>query len=796
MKEFLDKLDDYILVVNNKGLIKYCNEALLNKLNYTIEEIEEISIYNLFANDVSIKGFIEEETLYEVISKQKQKIKVLVRGYWQNINSENLVFLVFKERFDSEDILKKALDRISFKIWIKDLNGRYRYVNKIFAQSLGVKKEDMIGKLTSDFFKGDNLKNIMDNDKLVITTKKQNLKEECIVDNGVKRWNRTHFIPILNKVGEVEYISGFSKDITLTKNLESQIVYRHNKLSTVKNDIYNNDILESKRLLNIDSELISFLNADSISIWLYDDDNEKLIPFLKVGLSDETLANIDEVHVNREKFYSDMHTGEFGKIQEINNIQSFIDKRVRTEKYLKYYGVYKVEFDNEILGLLCLGYRELNLNKQINNDYINFLCNQIATLIKKEKLSLQLKHEFENRKKLERELQNFLEIAADLMAIIDKDSRFIKVNGRWNKILGWEEEELLKMNYASVIHEDDLEDVIIKANSLKYKVGYKDKNFEHRFKCKDGKIKWISWNGKYNPDKNQYMVTGKDITQQKIAENRNEFFEKALQLESIKNEFFANISHEFKTPLNIILATIQLINTYISNEKITVADDVDLDKYIKSIKQNSYRLLRLANNLIDMTKIDSGYYKINLENHNIVNIIEDITLSVASYIENKGIKLTFDTDIEEKIIACDPDKIERIMLNLLSNATKYTNKNGKIDVDLTSDEEFIVVSIKDSGIGIPKEKVGAIFNRFVQVDSSLTRKCEGSGIGLSLVKSLIEMHGGEINVYSEQGIGTEFILKLPVKTIDNSAEEKIITTNAINKVEKCNIEFSDIYDIH
>lgn len=218
--------------------------------------------------------------------------------------------------------------------------------------------------------------------------------------------------------------------------MESQIVYRHNKLSTVKNDIYNNDILESKRLLNIDSELISFLNADSISIWLYDDDNEKLIPFLKVGLSDETLANIDEVHVNREKFYSDMHTGEFGKIQEINNIQSFIDKRVRTEKYLKYYGVYKVEFDNEILGLLCLGYRELNLNKQINNDYINFLCNQIATLIKKEKLSLQLKHEFENRKKLERELQNFLEIAADLMAIIDKDSRFIKVNGRWNKILG------------------------------------------------------------------------------------------------------------------------------------------------------------------------------------------------------------------------------------------------------------------------------------------------------------------------------------------------------------------------
>jgi len=195
-----------------------------------------------------------------------------------------------------------------------------------------------------------------------------------------------------------------------------------------------------------------------------------------------------------------------------------------------------------------------------------------------------------------------------------------------------------------------------------------------------------------------------------------------------------------------------------------------------------------------MTRIDNGYYELKLGNHDIVNVVEEITLSVAQYTEGKGIELIFDTNCEEHIIACDPEKIERILLNLLSNSIKYTKENGSIRVNLDVNEDNINVSVKDDGEGISKSKLPIIFDRFVQGDSTLTRTCEGSGIGLSLVKSLVEMHDGKINVNSEEGIGTNFEFYLPNKTTtypEDKLNRSYISEN--NRIEMCNIEFSDIY---
>lgn len=165
------------------------------------------------------------------------------------------------------------------------------------------------------------------------------------------------------------------------------------------------------------------------------------------------------------------------------------------------------------------------------------------------------------------------------------------------------------------------------------------------------------------------------------------------------------------------------------------------------MKQNSYRLLRLVNNLIDISRIDIGYYNLQPSNYNIVKVIEDITLSIAEYVKHKKINLIFNTDVEEITLACDPDKIERVMLNLLSNAIKYTDDNGDIYVSLNKVNEDVVVSVKDSGVGIPNDKLELIFDRFGQANDILSRRCEGSGIGLSIVKSIVEMHGGKIEVF-------------------------------------------------
>ena len=272
--------------------------------------------------------------------------------------------------------------------------------------------------------------------------------------------------------------------------------------------------------------------------------------------------------------------------------------------------------------------------------------------------------------------------------------------------------------------------------------------------------------------------------------------EKTSEYDKIKTEFLSNISHELRTPLNILLSSLQVLDMYASNEENSPSEKIK--NYYKIMKQNCYRLLRLINNFLDVTKIESGFYKVDCKNNDIVSIVEEITLSVVDYLGNKAIDLIFDTEIEEKIINCDEDKIERIILNLLSNAIKYTEPGGKIKVTIYDRIKNIIISVKDTGIGIPKNKLKEIFDRFAQVDNMLTRNNEGTGIGLSLVKYLVEMQGGKIEVKSKYGEGTEFLIYFPViegeiaYQIDMELNKQYVTTKDKN-IEKLNIEFSDIY---
>lgn len=277
-----------------------------------------------------------------------------------------------------------------------------------------------------------------------------------------------------------------------------------------------------------------------------------------------------------------------------------------------------------------------------------------------------------------------------------------------------------------------------------------------------------------------------------IAENKM-LIDETMRYDKLKTEFFSNISHELKTPLNIIFSTIQLIDYYNKND-IEINKDM-LDKHSKIIKQNSYRLIKLVNNIIDMARLDSGYLKTEFINKNIVEVVEDITMSTVSYVESKGRSIIFDTDIEEKIMAIDPEKMERIILNLISNAVKFTEPGDKIEVSIKELWDGIEIDVSDTGKGIPKNKLDIIFERFRQVDKLYSRAHEGSGIGLSLVKSLVQVHGGSINVKSEINKGTNFQIMLPNRKIeeDNVCDKKDGLSFEVN-VEKINIEFSDIYE--
>ena len=272
-------------------------------------------------------------------------------------------------------------------------------------------------------------------------------------------------------------------------------------------------------------------------------------------------------------------------------------------------------------------------------------------------------------------------------------------------------------------------------------------------------------------------------------------YKEIKEIEKAKSQFFANLSHEIKTPINIIYSCIQLLEVNKINGEKALSDAYN--KYDNTLKQNCYRLLRLVNNLVDMTKIDSGYMKLIFINCEIVSLVEDITLSIIPYVESKNINIVFDTYIEELEIRCDPESMERVILSLLSSAIKFTNNDGNISVIVEADDKYVFIRVKDDGIGISKDIREDIFNRFVQEDKSLNRKNEGSGIGLALVKSLVELHDGEVYL-EDVSEGSEFVVKLPNIKINEEVNNhnRVMDVESKPLVQKINIEFSDIYELY
>ena len=251
----------------------------------------------------------------------------------------------------------------------------------------------------------------------------------------------------------------------------------------------------------------------------------------------------------------------------------------------------------------------------------------------------------------------------------------------------------------------------------------------------------------------------------------------------LKSHFISNISHELKTPITVIMSVIQLV-------KIKNKEDYN-NKNIQIIDNNCKRLLRLINNIIDMEKFDANELKLDLKNINIVNLIDDIVESIEPYAKSKDLNIVFDPHCEELYMAIDYPKIERVVLNLLSNAIKFSYNSGLIYITLYKDNDNnVVISFKDYGTGINEKNLQCIFDRFTQVDNTMTRVNEGSGIGLSIARSFVTLHKGTIDVKSKENEGSEFIVKIPIKLID---EKNILTHNREILDYNAKTELSDIY---
>ena len=265
------------------------------------------------------------------------------------------------------------------------------------------------------------------------------------------------------------------------------------------------------------------------------------------------------------------------------------------------------------------------------------------------------------------------------------------------------------------------------------------------------------------------------------------------ELNAVKTKLYTNITHEFRTPLTIILGMADQLA--VGSKQLAVGSiqsfGSKLENGLKMVKHNANQLLRLVNQMLDLSKLEAGHLQLNLQQGDIISYLAYLTESFHSYAAGKDIDLNFKSDMETFRMDYDSERLRNVVSNLLSNAIKFTPEGREVYIHLLAGEEDLTsqqksgknlsnlkLIVSDTGIGISLEKLPNIFDRFYQVDDSHTRKGEGTGIGLTLTKELVKLMGGEITVKSEVGKGTEFIVTLP---ITRKAEKQVIQAPAGDK---------------
>jgi DNA-binding response OmpR family regulator/two-component sensor histidine kinase len=263
--------------------------------------------------------------------------------------------------------------------------------------------------------------------------------------------------------------------------------------------------------------------------------------------------------------------------------------------------------------------------------------------------------------------------------------------------------------------------------------------------------------------------------------------ERLKELDTVKSNFFSNVTHEFRTPLTLILGHLDQVIP-------TIADD-RAKKELIVVKRNAKLLEKLINQLLDIAKIEADRMDLDLRKGNIIPFVNEIQKSFQSLADRKGVGLVFNAENDQVIMDFDPDKVELIFFNLLSNAFKFTD-NGKVSLEISKAQkdgkDFCKIVVQDTGIGIVEEQISKVFDRFYQSENSRWRKNKGTGIGLALVKDLVGLHEGTIDLKSISGVGTEIIILLPIEQIayaSSNTEMEIPALDAIDPDLEISLDF-------
>jgi len=384
-----------------------------------------------------------------------------------------------------------------------------------------------------------------------------------------------------------------------------------------------------------------------------------------------------------------------------------------------------------------------------------------------------------------------VEDGSDIIFVVDYTGRIRYHNASALQILGYRSKSLIGKNFFDYVLPDTVNDIKAKFKQSQ-KRAYTEK-VEFQFLCKDQTFRFLEFNAinlKHKEGLDGFILDCRDITQRKNNE------EELLRLQKAKEQFLANISHEIRTPINGIAGMANLLSLNPSPD--------EREMYLNAIKHSAENLKVIINDILDLTAIESGKLKFEKIAFNPKDLLPSL-INTFTY-QAKEKKLSLDYSIDEKlnkILLGDPVRLNQVLINLISNAVKFTH-TGSITINCTAEREqrgicWVRIEVTDTGVGIPEEKLNTIFESFSQADASVTRRYGGTGLGLTIVRQLVELQHGKIHVVSKEHVGSTFMVSIPysigkVSAITQSAprHEHVLKDVNIAQLRVLLVEDNDI----
>lgn len=606
---------------------------------------------------------------------------------------------------ENEELMRLFVEHAPASLAMFDKDIRYLSVSNRWLSDLGMEGQDIIGMSHYD--------TIPDIDDEIKNLHQRALQGEVIVreedyfetPNKGGQWIHWETRPWKTSEGKIGGIVIFAENVTERKHAQEKI--RHNEAKYRSLFEQSNDAI--------------FLNRTDGTIV---DVNEKACEMF--GYSKEELKKKTIVDLLAPDHIS---FGEAG-------MQDFRDKGVAS-LYTQYQKANGEVFDAEV-----------------NAKIIDM----------EEKLAQGIIRDVSDRKQAEEKIirsemryRALFEKSNDAVLLHDLTGKILDINDKACTMFGYSKEEFMKLNIIDLILPEDKQRTIEAMGKVKENRNWRN---ETRMIGSDGSLLYLDVSGSLvEMQQNIIQAVGRDITDRiKAEEGMMRAKIEAETASRAKTEFLATMSHELRTPLNSIIGFSDIMLDGMAGELVDKQEH-----YIEHISHSGRHLLNLINDILDISKIEAGKMELYLEEVEIKKAVNEIVTITDSLAARKNINVNVNIPDGIPAIRADKSKLKQILYNILGNAIKFTDDNGHVSIRVSYSAESVIVSITDTGIGISPEDKKKLFKPFSQIDASISRRYEGTGLGLALVKELIELHGGMIWVESEAGKGSTFSFKLPVK---------------------------------